>query len=1185
MVRKEFLTHTIFIILLSRITVATQVGNTPQLRIFPELRGEKIEAISVIDPNKAIAASKEALFKWEGNTWQEFYPPFPQKKICLDFLKAFSFKNIWVFYRKEDRYYRSDIYHFNGDTWQKIPSQQPYTLTSAGFIDSKRFFATGDWGNLIYFDGKAVINIPNPGGFSSRIAKVFNSSHFFIWTKVNDSASEHVFWLYEYDKGAWKVMGEVKHLIWASLFLKPDSGYFTTKDGFLFQYSKNKITFVDSFPLFPTGPHEDMKVYYWKDEILWSYDIATRERAKIASVPFSCIPTFLGENEFLLQDNDNTVYYLGKRAIGKPIKKQQIEFILYSAGQNPSQHFGVSSYWNRQKGIDLYFTNLYETNNFYTFEFSKNDVGYKDVLLNRQLIGYEKANVPEDTLDLGVFFADIDNDGDQDAVCAALRGRSLLYENLGDDKFMDITEEMHFPLDGRFYSVGWNDWNGDGLLDAVGGDITGPLHFLLNEGYFRFRDVTPLTGIPDTLKHYSSALADMDNDGDSDLFLYNVYGLIRYFENEGVQATSKLPLFVDVSARSPQLTTRFDFFTQSMAFGDYDNDGDLDLFLANRASPLKLFQNDGHGMFTDMSNETGFNQSVLAYGANWGDLDQDGYLDLFLTTLGSNYVFWNHEGKFFESDSTCLPKNDLGYSMGSVLEDMDRDGDLDIVVANCEISYSRIYLNMLNRNHCIKVGLRGTKSNFFGIGGRVWLYESGHANDLAYLRGFRQVMTNTGYCSSCLPEAYFGVSPEKRYDVVVEFPNGQRVEKLDLIAGKTCIVQEEASLYWKAGRKFAFFGKFIYRPKYRLVLLQVVFFILVLLLFNLYIHLKAYWPTPHILIFGISLFSFFIVTMFLFSSARMNLEWFLPIFSTAIIGILLSYIMQRNIAKRYKSERQSELYDLMRQFHHNKEGMKQVDHLALFLNNISRTTQDVKMRESFRNELETCHVLTLPMIRRLLDEGKRLGLPRAKVGLMETNIKQLYRNISKLLRDFQQPSSVTFESNQAIDYLASSIKKLKNGILSMRREVEMFFAIDPLRVLNDVVVQYPQFMEVSRINLCGEKSLKVIIPYHELASVFTNLFDNALDSMRHKKDKRIFISVEPLSGQTLAIKIQDFGEGIHPDHHSIIFEESFSTKGPSGIGLFNARKYLRRYGGDIELLQSAPDEGAVFQIKLRVLEK
>jgi len=718
------------LILLSIFTRAESVTtcNAMQLRIFPELREKQITEISVIDSSKAVAVGRKALFKWDGKKWQEFTPPFPLDRIYLDYLKAFSFQNIWLFVRLAEGYYRSLIYHFNGAAWEYIPSPQPYELSSVALIDSVSFYATGGYGNLIYYDGITATNLSNPGGRNAKIAKVFSPSHFLIWTQEDNNATNHFYRLNEYNHGAWRAKDSLSmEAVIYSYFISSDSGYFTNQDNRLYKYARNQFSIIEKFPRQPSGPYANGLLYYCDaDFALCSYDIITGKRKRIAEAPLECAVFPLSQSEFLLLGGDKNVYYLGDRNYGQAFKKARIAFRHYNISKAPSNHIGIASYRNKHNLIDLYFTNIYEKNSFFTFTFDSTPPGIKlnDILSERGLLGLGVKRIPEDSLDHGCFFADIDNDGDMDAVCAPIRGPAVLYENVGDDCFEDITDEIHFELFGRLESIWLNDLNGDGRLDIVAGDYLGAISILINRGQFRFKEVALLAGIPSKLRNRLVALADVDNDGDQDLFLFNDSQPIRYFENQGIQDSTKLPLFEDASFCSPQLTSRFDFFTQSMAFGDYDNDGDLDLFLANRRSPLKLFQNDGFGNFVDVSGEMGFNQSVLAFGANWGDLDQDSHLDLFLATLGKNYIFWNDQGRYFAMDSTSLLFNDEASSTGSILEDLEADGDLDIAVACSEISNSKIYRSQLDRRNFIRLQLQGTRSNRDGIGGRIWFMKA-----------------------------------------------------------------------------------------------------------------------------------------------------------------------------------------------------------------------------------------------------------------------------------------------------------------------------------------------------------------------------------------------------------------------------------------------------------------------------
>lgn len=1158
----------ILILIFIKNTSAKEI-NQPTLHLFQKLNENEIVKISVIDSNKAIALCENHLYKWENNKWTKFYPTIPLKNFTNSNIKAFSFKNIWVFLQKKDIHYRNQIYHYNGNEWKKISSPHPYSLYHYFFIDSTKFIASGSWGSLIYYNGKKIINIKNPGPLANRIAKIFTPKHFLLWSRKNDVRKKPEFHLYEYHHGKWKSLITINHFIEKSFFFSPDSGYFINENGILFQYINKEFNIIDSLSVFTSDFYEDAKIYYWKNNKIWQYNIITQKKKPIASVPFVCQQIYkIGKNDFFLLDQYTNVYYLGNKNIGEHYIKNRAEFLVDIFSYPPSYHFSVSSYKNENNKIDLYFTHLHEKNNFFTFNYSANKLQYKDKLLDRKLLGFNKT-------DNGTFFADIDNDMDMDAICTGFFDKSLLYENIGNDIFRDITEETNFKLDGRIGSVWWGDLNRDGLLDAVTGNYNGNIHIFINNDYFRLKDITDKTGIPDTLKHYFVAMSDIDNDGDLDLFLFGPHGPIRYFRNVKVDPETKIPKFEEISNLSPELTTRFDFYTQSIAFGDYDNDGDIDLFLANRKSPSKLFRNNGDGIFHDVSHKTGFNQQYLAYGANWGDLDQDGYMDLFLTTLGKNYIFWNNKGEFFEQDSTSLPDNDFGYSTGSIIEDIDQDGDLDIIVTNCGVSSSRIYRNRIDRDNYIKIKLRGYKSNTYGIGSHIHLYSKGHENDQNYLQGYRQMITNTGYRCSKLPEVYFGVIPEKEYSAVITFPSGEQIIKTQLTSGNTYLIKETLDKKLVLVNILRYLNNFIFRKNKRLAVLRFIIFLFIILMFTFFIYFRKYWPKLHIIFFILPVFLIFIITAFLFKPNHINMKWFLPIYITIITSVIFYTVIQKYTTIKYQEEKTTELYDLIRQFNHSKNGIRQIDHVTFYINNI----QNRKIKENLYTELKSFHTLTIPMINNILNNGKRLGMSLKHVRNIEKTIKYLHKSTHRVIKNFSTASHQTF--NQ----LSTSMIKMKKEILTIRKEVEKKFICDPFKIINDILSQFTNFTEVSLLNPESTNSIKVIMPPQELAQVLTNLFENALESMKQIKNKRIQISIEAIAGEELIIKIRDDGKGIPPKLHSIIFEESFSTKDSSGLGLFHARKLLRRYGGDLKLISSNKSKGSIFQITLRIHQK
>src|SRR5207247_780792 len=178
------------------------------------------------------------------------------------------------------------------------------------------------------------------------------------------------------------------------------------------------------------------------------------------------------------------------------------------------------------------------------------------------------------------------------------------------------------------------------------------------------------------------------------------------------------------------------------AWGDYDNDGNLDLFLANGGVTHRnnsLYRSNGDGAFTKILDGIIVNNSINANGwslsCTWGDYDNDGYLDLFVTTgnqdftrLAKSYLYHNNGDGTFTEISDGSPVNDLGRSPAASWVDYDNDGFLDLFVANGgfwaqnnggALLTNFLYHNNGNTNNWLTIKLAGTVSNRSAIGAKV----------------------------------------------------------------------------------------------------------------------------------------------------------------------------------------------------------------------------------------------------------------------------------------------------------------------------------------------------------------------------------------------------------------------------------------------------------------------------------
>lgn len=276
----------------------------------------------------------------------------------------------------------------------------------------------------------------------------------------------------------------------------------------------------------------------------------------------------------------------------------------------------------------------------------------------------------------GVAWGDYDNDGDQDLYVSNYSFGSKLYRNDGGGVFTSpfaSTTPPNDNFDGT--GVAWGDYDNDGDLDLYLAQANGQANKLFrNDGGGVFTDATNGLPLGDTGTTYGIAWGDYDNDGDIDLYIANFGSANKLLRNDGGG------VFVDATGGTP-LGDAGDGC--GVVWGDYDNDGDLDLYLVNGSYQAnKLFRNDGGGSFSDVTGPP-LNDALFGIGAAWGDYDNDGDLDLYLVNgnMGANKLFRNNGGGSF-TDVTSGPLGDASSGYGCAWGDYDNDGDLDLYLTN-----------------------------------------------------------------------------------------------------------------------------------------------------------------------------------------------------------------------------------------------------------------------------------------------------------------------------------------------------------------------------------------------------------------------------------------------------------------------------------------------------------------------
>jgi hypothetical protein len=432
----------------------------------------------------------------------------------------------------------------------------------------------------------------------------------------------------------------------------------------------------------------------------------------------------------------------------------------------------------------------------------------------------EKAGVGFKGVGMSAAWADYDNDGYLDLVITSF-DRIVLYHNNGDGTFTDVTKKAGLDKYRGFWTgAAWGDYDRDGNVDLfICGYVKYQFHpedvnkpsmqystlvpFTLNPAAYpperkllfhnrgdgTFEEVAQQAGVDDpTGRSLSAAWYDFDGDGWPDLYVANdLWGSKLYLNLRNGK-------FKDITREAGVSDFRGEM---GIAIGDWDNDGDPDIFVTHWIYQQNaLFDNlqsmpgethkTGPLFFGDIAETVGLgpvSRNFIGWGTSFFDYDNDGKLDLLVVNGSTfqddkdprhlvpmkNHLFWQKSPQdgFFEVGAVSgAPFQDAHVGRGAAFADYDNDGDVDVFIVNQEGRPQLLRNDGGNKKNWIKVRVKCTKSNRTGFGTKVEIQAGGVTQS-------QEIGGQTSYMSQNFQEAHFGINTEREVSrVTVTFPSG-----------------------------------------------------------------------------------------------------------------------------------------------------------------------------------------------------------------------------------------------------------------------------------------------------------------------------------------------------------------------------------------------------------------------------
>ena len=829
------------------------------------------------------------LMVYNDSVWQLFTP---QPPCDISLMSIIDTNKIYV--ADKTKYQNSNLYYWNGKIWSKIKYPMVNTIGHMSFSDDKNGILTGYGEILLLKNGNWQHLHPPSNRFISQAFIINENLYALVPGKGIYLSNKADKWrLLAHSKTA-KRLYKINNKIYATgkkgLLQVIDNHVIVLSENQLWKNIKSLLVQPDKI----TGVGNSGLIVELKNNLIHKYYLP--ERVDLKQIIFY-------KDQYWIVGSEGSVYKSGGENMPETIFWKGFKQITFNQNAKiiDDEYGVVVADFNNDGLTDIFTCGLFEEDHLYINQ------GNKSFIDQAIAFGIRKEN-SNNILNLGACAGDIDNDGDMDLYVSILNGKNILYKNIEGKYFIDYSQIAHVSgkITDRTNACIMGDVDNDGDLDIFITNEYSSNRLYLNNGAGIFTEATSKCGLTTIEGGNSASFADIDKDGDIDLYVTNWSSKNILYQNM-LHETGKLS-FKDITASSQTGGKDFEK-SNAVVFSDINNDMFPDLFVANRKTSNKLYINNKDNTFAEANNMYLEKDEDESYGAVITDFDGDTYKDLYVSNVGENRFYKNNRKQLVDATSRYGASIE-GYSTGSAIADFDNDGDPDIYIANYIGTGSTLLLNNTPSNTFVKLKFDLYKNNTKGVGSKIYLFDK-KTDSLLYAT---EITSGSGYVSMNDLTQSIPAYPHTYLKLI--FPDGQQ-QIIDSLNGQSTILISDVKGAEKYSRIFKRFLTRQFFDSHRLFELIKWVFVLLFLFISINFYQKKYhWKKQVSVGMFITLLLLYYIQYRYFEYMPFLMSTLLPLTSIVLINLLVYYYFEQKHIKNEALAKQKEIkHELSRNLH------------------------------------------------------------------------------------------------------------------------------------------------------------------------------------------------------------------------------------------------------------------------------